>query len=410
MPCARRNRKCGLARRRLPVPAALLAALSLSAALLAGCDGAVANADDAARPSSRDGASSASTAQGTSCNATPASMTPPGYAADRSTPLERAQPALQRVRDLPLPGRAARFDYQGVDSAARRLYISHMGDDHLVVVDLDSARVVANVGGIASPTGVLAVPPRHTVYVSAPGRHEVVAVDDRTLAVTARIGGIRFPDGIAYAPTEQAVFVSDESGGADMVIDTRTNVRRRTIALGGEAGNTHYDPVSRCILVAVQTRNQLVAIDPATERVVRRYDLPGSDHPHGFTLDIPGRLAFVSSEGNDVLQVLDLRTMQVLATYRVGEDPDVLAWDAAWRRLYVASEGGVVSIFDAAGDSLRPVGEIRAPHAHTVAVDPATHRVYLPLQSVNGRPVLRILAAAGPGAPGRAPARTARYP
>jgi hypothetical protein len=35
---------------------------------------------------------------------------------------------------------------------------------------------------------------------------------------------------------------------------------------------------------------------------------------------------------------------------------------------------------------------LRIPHAHTVAVDPATHRVYLPLENVNGRPVLRILA------------------
>jgi hypothetical protein len=38
----------------------------------------------------------------------------------------------------------------------------------------------------------------------------------------------------------------------------------------------------------------------------------------------------------------------------------------------------------------------KAPHAHSVAVDPATHRVYLPLENVDGKPVLRILAPAGP--------------
>jgi DNA-binding beta-propeller fold protein YncE len=147
------------------------------------------------------------------------------------------------------------------------------------------------------------------------------------------------------------------------------------------------------VLVAVQTRDQLVAIDPASERVVARYDLPGSDHPHGFALDEAGRLAFVSSEGSGVLQVVDLRTMRVLSAHRVGDEPDVLAWDPAWRRLYVASESGVVSAFAAAGASLRPLGTLRAPHAHTVAVDPRTHRVYLPLESVGGRPVLRVLEA-----------------
>ena len=34
-------------------------------------------------------------------------------------------------------------------------------------------------------------------------------------------------------------------------------------SVGGEAGNTHYDAVSHCIVVAVQTKNELVAIDPA---------------------------------------------------------------------------------------------------------------------------------------------------
>jgi DNA-binding beta-propeller fold protein YncE len=175
------------------------------------------------------------------------------------------------------------------------------------------------------------------------------------------------------------------------VIDARTNAKRSTIDLGGEAGNTHYDSVSHCILVAVQTRNQLVAIDPADERIVARYDLPGSDHPHGFTIDEAGRLAFVTGEGNGKLQVVDLRTMKVVGTYGVGDDPDVLAWDAAWRRLYVAAESGVLSAFVVDGATLHPAGEVRLPHAHTVAVDPRTHRVYVPLESVDGVPVLRIL-------------------
>jgi DNA-binding beta-propeller fold protein YncE len=306
-------------------------------------------------------------------------------------PADAPRGALRVVADVPLPGPPSRFDYQSVEPARGRLYISHMNAGTLVVFDLDSSRVVADIAGTPRATGVWAVPAHHAVYASAAGRHEVVAVDDRTLEITAHVGGVRFPDGIAYAPMEDKVFVSDETGEAEVVIDARTNTKHSTIALGGEAGNTHYDSVSHCILVAVQTRNELVAIDPVTERIVQRYDLPGSDHPHGFTLDEPGRLAFVSSEGNGVLQVVDLRTMRVLETHRVGDDPDVLAWDPGWRRLYVASESGVVSAFAVDGSELRPLGEIRIPHAHTVAVDPRTHRVYLPLENVGGRPVLRIL-------------------
>ena len=134
-------------------------------------------------------------------------------------------------------------------------------------------------------------------------------------------------------------------------------MKRSTIALGGEAGNTHYDSVSHCILVAVQTKNQMVAIDPVSERIVQRYDLPGSDHPHGFDLDQEGRFAFVTGEGNASLLVVDLRTMKVIQTLKVADGPDVLAWDAAWHRLYVAAESGVLAAFWLDGRTLRPIAE-----------------------------------------------------
>lgn len=335
-------------------------------------------------------------AQGNSCFATPTSMTPASW----QTPIPKAQAgaprtALRVVQDYPLPGPANRFDYQSVDPASSRLYLNHMNAGRLVVFDLKSSAVLGEVTDLPRPTGVWAVPSKHKVFVSAAGNHEVAVIDDRTLKVIARVGGIRFPDGIAFALGTDKVFVSDESGDADVVIDARTNGKRSTIALGGEAGNTHYDSVSHCILVAVQTKNQLAAIDPVTEKIVARYDLPGSDHPHGFTIDEPGRLAFITGEGNAKLLVFDLRTMKVIASHPVGDDPDVLAWDPEWRRLY-ASESGVVSTFAADGRELRALGDYRAPRAHSVAVDPTTHLVYLPLENVNGRPVLRVMA---PGTP-----------
>jgi hypothetical protein len=329
--------------------------------------------------------------QGPRCVATPNSLTPGGWNGAIAASPDAPRGPLRLVQDIPLPGPANRFDYQSVDASPRRLFISHRNAGRLVVFDLDSSKVVADVTGVDRATGVWAVPAHHMVYVSAAGRHEVVGIDDRTLTISARVGGIQFPDGLAYAPLEHKVFVSDESGGADVVIDARTNTKRSTIELGGEAGNTHYDSVSHCVLVAGQTRNQLIAIDPATESVVARYDLPGADHPHGFTLDEIGRLAFISCEGNANLLVVDLRTKRVRSTHSVGDAPDVLAWDAAWRRLYVASESGVVSTFVVDDHGTHPAGDVRAPHAHSVAVDPRTHRVYLPLENVDGRPLLRVM-------------------
>jgi DNA-binding beta-propeller fold protein YncE len=337
-------------------------------------------------------------ARGGTCAATSTSMTPAGWASPEArakTPSAGSTP-LALVADVPLPGPAKRFDYQSFDSTTGRLYISHMRGDRLVVFDARAGKVVASNEGFPGATGVWAVPELHRVYVSVTGRHEVAVVDDRTLAVVAHVGDVRFPDGIAYAPAEQKVFVSDESGEAEFVIDARSNTNAGRIALGGEAGNTHYDAVSHCIVVAVQTKNELAAIDPASERIVARYPMQ-CDHPHGFLIDEPNRLAFVTCEGDAKLLVVDLRTMRTTATLRTADDPDVLALDPILGRVYVGCEGGAVSVFEErfSGQqaSLAPLGEYRAPHAHSVAVDPATHRVYLPLQDVNGKPTLRILEA-----------------
>jgi DNA-binding beta-propeller fold protein YncE len=324
------------------------------------------------------------------CFATVSSLTPGSWRSPAVAATTQPKLGLWLVREIPLPGPANRFDYQSVDPTTGRIYMNHMSAGRTIVFDANSGRVITEIMDLPRATGVWAVPAHHQVYVSAAGAHQVAIIDDRALKVISRVGGIRFPDGIAYAPVADKVFVSDESGGADVVIDPKTRKKRSTIELGGEAGNTHYDSVSHCILVAVQTLNQLVAIDPVGERIVQRYDLPGSDNPHGFTLDEPGRLAFITSEGNSLLQVVDLRTMKILQTLKVPDDPDVLAWDPSLHRLYVASESGTLSAFWLDGQTLRLIAEVRAPRAHTVSVDPRTHLVYLPLENVNGRPVLRI--------------------
>jgi len=314
----------------------------------------------------------------------------------QSSEAQGSAPILERLADIPLPGPAVRFDYQSIDTTTNRLYISHMNAGNLVVFDLHARTVEDTVGDLPRTTGVWSVPTLGKVYASVPGHHHVAVIDARTLQVEARVGQIGFPDGIAYAPGVKKIYVSDESGGGELVIDGPTNRVVTRIPLGGEAGNTIYDPGSGHILVAVQTANEFVAIDPRTDRVIARHKLPGASHPHGMSVDANGRLLFVANEGNATVLIVDLRTMKVLGSVAVGEDPDVLAFDPGWHRLYVSAESGEVAVFTVRGSTLAPEGRITMPHAHTVSVDPRTHLVYFPLQEVNGRPLLRIMSARHP--------------
>ncbi len=298
---------------------------------------------------------------------------------------------LKQVADIPLPGAAARFDYQSFDRQHGRLYIAHMNDDHLVVFDVRKRAVVANLEGFPNVHGVLAVPEINRVFASATGEHKLAIVDMESLKTLAKPGPIKYPDGVAYAPGPKRVFVSDEHGDADAVIDATTNTLITTIKLDGGAGNTVYDAGSGRILVAVHEKNELVSIDPATAKIISHHPVPGIESPHGIVLDADARLAFVAGEENNKLAVLDLTNGQVLATYAVGKDPDVLAFDPGLKLLYVSAESGDVRVFQESGKSLKVLGQLSMPHAHTVSVDPNTHLVYFPLQNLNGKPVLRIM-------------------
>jgi DNA-binding beta-propeller fold protein YncE len=296
------------------------------------------------------------------------------------------------VADVPLPGRAARFDYQSLDPTTGRLWIAHMGAGEVLAFDVRARQVVARVPGMSGATGVRAVPALQRVFVALSASHEVAVLNASNGRVLTRVPAGRFPDGLAYAPLVRKLFVSDEYGRQELVIDVPSSTPRRPIALGGEAGNTQYDSASGRIWVAVQTRNELVAIDPTKDSVVARVSVPGIDRPHGLLIDAAHRMAYVAGEANGRVGVLNLRTMRVVGRYRTGDEPDVLAMDSERRRLFVASESGTIAAFDALGDLLVPLPGYEAPHAHSVAVDPATHLLYVPLENLSGRPVLRILA------------------
>src|SRR2546422_7163553 len=166
-------------------------------------------------------------------------------------PASTAEAPLRVVADVPLPGSASRFDYQSLEPASGRLFISHMGAGQLVVFDVRAGRVIANLDGFPTVTGVLAVPAERRAYASATGDHAVVIVDDSTLRIVARVQGPRFPDGIADAPEERRVFVSDESGRRDFVIDATTNSVVAQVELRGERETDPYGPRPPCGLAGV---------------------------------------------------------------------------------------------------------------------------------------------------------------
>jgi DNA-binding beta-propeller fold protein YncE len=299
---------------------------------------------------------------------------------------------LQPVARVALSGPPVRFDYTSFDASTHTLWISHMDANQLLAFDVVRRRITRTISA-PGVHGVIAVPQVGRVYASATNAREVLTIDSHTGRVLAHAPAGEYPDGLAYDPVQRHVFVSDESGGVEVVLSA-SGRRIATIPLRGEAGNVQFDPASGHVLVDVQTRDEIAVIDPRSNRIARRVHVPGCSNDHSLLVDAAHRLAFVTCDGNAKLLTLDLRTMRFTGTFAVGASPDVLAYDASLRRLYVSAESGAVAVFAESGRSVRPLGTptFLATEAHTVAVDPATHLVYFPLQTGStGGPQLLIM-------------------
>jgi DNA-binding beta-propeller fold protein YncE len=308
------------------------------------------------------------------------------------------QPAslpLLLVADLPLPGGASRFDYQSVDAEHRRLYIAHLGDSSLVAFDLDAQRVLQEVSGLPSVHGVVAAREQHLVLATSTAEKTLAIIDDQTFQVKSRVPAGAYPNGLAYDPVSGRAFISNNTGRGVAVVDVKNSRALPSIDIGGGAGNTQYDAESGHVFAAVHGLPVLVEIDPAVPQIVGRIALHKVSTCHGLLVASEMRLAFAACRGAaPLLVVVDLATRRQTVTLPLPTDIDVLAFDPGLRRLYAASETGTVAVFAVTTDrSVTEMGRgFLSPKAHTVAVDPVSHRVFFPLANLNGHPVLRVMA------------------
>ena len=298
---------------------------------------------------------------------------------------------LRQVSETPLSGGPVRFDYTALDAARGRLFIAHMGASELIDVDIHAHAVVRTLPNVPDVHGVIVVPDKHRVFATATGNNQVVAIDEDSGAIVFRAPTDTYPDGLAYDPIRRTVWTTNESAGTETVIDADTGAVRATVPLGGQVGNVVYDASPDKMVVAVQGRNDLAVIDPVSFAVTERIPTPGCEHPHGQALDATDQVMFIGCEANATMITIDLANRNVIDHQTVGDTPDVLAYDPGTNRVYVAAESGWVGIFDHDHGHLTVRGSAHlADGAHSVALDPTSHHIYIPIpKDHNGLPALR---------------------
>ena len=306
---------------------------------------------------------------------------------------------LVLVADAPLPGGATRFDYQDIDRAEGHLVVAHMNDGNVVVTNLADGSVAKVVPNVPTARGVVVADDVGLFFVTS-SPNQLVEVDNKTLVEVRRVTTGNGPDGVGWDPKDQIVATSDQSDGAISLIGGAGAGARKQLPLGTETGNVVYDAARAVFWITVvgpSTPDRLVAIDPVAAKTMVSIPLPGCNGAHGLRIHPDGQSALVACENNDKLARVDLGGSNAISVASTGSGPDVLAIDPGIGWIYVSAESGDLTVFDLAKPGLVLVGHDHPGNdSHSVAADPATHRVFFPLlKGPSGTPVLRIMKPTG---------------
>jgi YVTN family beta-propeller protein len=285
-----------------------------------------------------------------------------------------ANPGYHVVKSVTLGGDGG-FDYLNLDPDSGYLYITR--GTHLMVVDVDAGKVLADITGLTGIHGTAFVGGK--AYISEGGANKVTVVDTKTFAKLSEIpiSGMN-PDGIMYDAASKRVFTFNGRSNDATAIDPATGTVVGTIALGGKPEAASSDETGT-IYVNVESTNELVAIDAKALKVKARYPLTGCESPTGQAMDVAHGRIFAVCDGG-VMAVADAKSGKVVTTVKIGNGPDAARFDAATGEVFSSNgqSGTLTVVHEDSPDKYTVLDNVEtARGARTLEQDPKTHRVFV---------------------------------
>jgi len=267
------------------------------------------------------------------------------------------------------------WDYLTMDSAARRLYVSH--NTHVAVVDPDAGKVVGDIPDTPGVHGIAIAPELNRGFTSNGRGNNVTIFDLKTLKAISQSPTGENPDSIRYEPKSGRVFTFNGRSNNSTAIDAKTGMVAGTIALGGKPEFSVADDRGH-VYVNIEDTSEVVEIDAAKASVSKRYSLKPCDGPSGLAIDVKKRRLF-SVCGNRMMAVSDPDAGKVIATPATGPGTDGAGFDPGTGYAFSSNGGdGTLTILKEVNGKWEVQENVATQRgARTMTVDEKTHNVYL---------------------------------
>ena len=210
-----------------------------------------------------------------------------------------------------------------ISADGRKLYIASEDTGQAVVMDAQTAQVLASMDVGGEPEGVTLSPDGRWVYMSSEEDHHIAVIDTQTDQVVKILEVGQRPRFTEFSDDGAIAFISGENDGTITVADARTHTVLRQWQLEGGA---LVRPVGMAVshdgklLYTVTGRGKmLVAVDVDTGEQVSEVEV--GPRPWGVAISPDGATLFTANGNSDDVSVVDAATMQVVERIPVGASP-----------------------------------------------------------------------------------------
>jgi hypothetical protein len=285
------------------------------------------------------------------------------------------------LKKIPLgaaPGGGEYFDYITVDSAARRVYLSH--GTEIKVLDADSNALVGTItGGFKRNHGVALVPELGRGFVTDGGAEKVIIFDMKTLKITGEAKADTDADFILYDAVSKHVFAFNGEAHNSTVIDPASGSVVATVPLPGQPEQAVSDGKGM-IYDNIESTNEVVAFDSRTLQIKSHWPVAPGGQPVSIAMDREHRRLFIGCRNPKMLVVMNADTGTIIGQpFPIGDRVDTNVFEPSTGMLFSSTREGTLHIFhEDSPDKLSAVETVKTEFgAKTMGLDSKTHNVYL---------------------------------
>ena len=300
---------------------------------------------------------------------------------------------------IPIGGEGG-WDILTIDPTTDRLYLSH--STKVVVVDLRKNAVAGEIADTPGVHAFVAVPELQRGFSSNGKESKSSVVDLTTFRTVSKVDTGSNPDAVIYEPRHGEIYVFNHTGNTVTVINAKAATVSATIQLEGTPEFAVVDEKAGRIYCNIEDKSEVAVIDADKHEVAAYWSLAPGEGPSGIALDAPHHRLF-SGCHNKMMTMLDTETGKVIATVPIGAGVDGCAFDDSTQLAFASCGDGTTTIAKEESPNKLSVIQILKTErgARTMALDPRTHRIYLPTAQ---------FAPAPSPSPGASPARPSIVP